>query len=73
MDKNQTVYYARSVPNCNIFEVCELVVRTVAPTYCTGYDVKTKQAFCFSQEDPNIFDSYLDAINYMRERKEDTK
>lgn len=73
MDKQDTVYLARAVPLCNIYEVVELCVRTVYDddTY-VGYDTNTKQAFLFSGKDigVQIFTCRKDAADTVNAIKE---
>lgn len=67
MDKGDTIYYARSVPSCNIYDVCELTVRTVAETYFAGFDSASKQAFIFNYGDDRVYQHRVDALNRVKE------
>lgn len=44
LKKKDVVYYARIIPNTGIYEVCELIIRTVADDYFAGYGQK-RQAY----------------------------
>ena len=53
IDVGNIVYYARVIPQCDIYEVLGLTVRTVDDDgWCVGIDNDgTKQAFPFDKED----------------------
>ena len=38
MKKQDILYYARIVPRTGIYEVCELLIRTVEESYFVGID-----------------------------------
>lgn len=40
-----TYYYARTIPNVGIYDVCELKIRTVEEEYCVGVDKHDKHAY----------------------------
>ena len=42
------VYYSRIMPTLGIFDVYELIVRTVADTYFVGMEKRDKKVFLFS-------------------------
>ena len=44
----QTMYYARIIPNQHIYDVCDVLIRTITDTYFVGMDKRTKQAFVFT-------------------------
>ena len=48
LKKKDVVYYARIIPNTGIYEVCELIIRTVAGDYFAGMDKKDKRAYLFA-------------------------
>lgn len=50
-NKGDTVYWARIVPSCDLYEVEELKLRTVEDTYAVGIEKHTKQAFLFNYTD----------------------
>lgn len=49
LDTNQLIYYARILHSS--FEVCDLVVRSVYPTYFVAIDKHDKRAFLFNYDD----------------------
>lgn len=52
IEVGNTVFYARVVPQCDIYEVLKLTVRTVSEsTWCIGVDAETRQAFPFNKDD----------------------
>ena len=51
MDINERIFFARTVPLCDIYEVIELNVRTVNGNWFVGVDVNTRQAFPFDESD----------------------
>ena len=60
--KGQKLYYARIIPSANIYDVCELVVRTVEEDYFAGIDKHDKHVYLFSY-------SHIDNIIFIN-RKE---
>ena len=53
----QTMYYARIIPNQNIYYVCDVLIRTITDTYFVGMDKRTKQAYIFTYDciDKTVF------------------
>lgn len=60
----QTMYYARIIPNQHIYDVCDVLIRTITDTYFVGMDKRTKQAFVFTYDciDKTIFHKRGDAL-----------
>lgn len=50
MDKGDKYYYADIVKSCGVFEVYDMIIRTVEPTYFVGVDIKSHRAFLFDYE-----------------------
>ena len=50
LKKKDIVYYARIIPNTGIYEVCELIIRTVADDYFAGMDKRDKRTYCRSAQ-----------------------
>lgn len=48
LNKGDIVYYARILPPVGIYEICELVVRTIEDTYFVGVDKRDKHSYSFS-------------------------
>lgn len=52
LNKNDIVFYARTIPSAGIYDVLELKIRTVEIDWFVGIEKRDKQAFLFS--DANI-------------------
>jgi len=50
MNIGDKVYFCSIIPNCHIYEVLELIIRTVADTWAVGVDNHTKHAFLFGYD-----------------------
>lgn len=68
MKKGDMVYYARIIPSCDIYEVCDLKIRTVMEDWFCGSDVHTKQARLFENKCLNetVFYNRNDALEYVK-------
>ena len=66
--KKDIVYYARTIPETGIYDVCELKVRTVEDGWFVGVDKKDKHAYLFYNKSINdvIFFSRKDALNKVK-------
>lgn len=51
VEKGDIVYYARIMPKTEIFEVLELKVRSIYPTYFVSVEKRTKCSFLFAYKD----------------------
>jgi len=51
LKKKDKLYYARILPPVEIYEVCELIIRTVKDTWFVGVDKRDKRAYLFSYND----------------------
>lgn len=51
LNKKDKLYYARIIPKTRIFEVCELIIRTVNDTWFVAVDKRDKHAYLFIYED----------------------
>lgn len=69
MSKGDHVYLCEVVPSCGIFELLDLVIRTVTDTYAVGVDEKTKQAHLFTYDmmDEYVFHHRIDALEALRD------
>lgn len=56
MSVGDRMYMCLVVPNCEIYDVLELTIRTVLDTWAVGVDTHTKQAYLF---DYNMIGSYV--------------
>lgn len=51
LKKKDRLYYARIIPRTKIYEVCEVIIRTVAPSWFVAIDRRDKHAYLFSYND----------------------
>ena len=54
VEKNDIVYFARTVPVCDIYEVLQLEIRSVGEKWFVGVDTSTRQAFPFDKDDIGV-------------------
>ena len=55
MTVNDIVYYARVVPQCDIYETLQLTIRTASDGWYVGVDNTTRQAFPFDEDSVGVF------------------
>lgn len=53
LKRKDIVYYARIIPTSSIYDVCELIVRTVEDNWFVGIDKRDKHAYMFKDSDIN--------------------
>lgn len=51
LKKKDRLYYARIIPKTRIFEVCEVLVRTIEDTWFVAIDKSDKHAYLFVYDD----------------------
>lgn len=51
LKKKDKVYYARIVPASNMYDVCELTIRTVEDNWFVGIDKHDRHAYLFYNSD----------------------
>lgn len=51
LKKNDKLYYARIIPKTRVYEVCEMIVRTVEDTWFVAIDKRDKHAYLFVYDD----------------------
>ena len=68
LKRKDIVYYARIIPNTGIYEVCELIIRTVADDYFAGMDKRDKRTYLFGYNaiDNTVFVNRKDALNKVK-------
>ena len=68
LKKKDVVYYARIIPNTGIYEVCELIIRTIADDYFAGMDKRDKRTdlFGYNAIDNTVFVDRKDALNKVK-------
>ena len=69
MKKQDILYYARIVPRTGIYEVCELLIRTIEETYFVGIDKRDKHAYLFLYSDINntVFKNRKEALKKVKD------
>ena len=69
MKKQDILYYARIVPRTGIYEVCELLIRTVEESYFVGIDKRDKHAYLFLYSDINntVFENRKEALKKVKD------
>lgn len=75
MNKGDIYYFARIIPNVGVYDVCEIIVRTVGDTWFVGCDKSDKRAYIFSYNDLNkrVFENRLDALTKVLNAEENKK
>lgn len=75
LKKKDIVYYTRIIPNCGIYDLCELKVRGVYDGYFVGTDRRDKQAILlnFSEIGKTVFANRKEAIKKVEEAKRNGK
>lgn len=69
MRKKDVLYYARIIPTCSVYEVCEIIIRTIEDDYFVGIDKHDKHAYIFSYDciGDTVFGKRRDALNKVLE------
>lgn len=69
------LYYARIIPNCNTYDVCDLTIRTVTDRYFVGVDKRDKRAYLFTYEDLGVivFEERNEALKKVNKAEENKK
>ena len=75
LTKGQKVYYARVFESVGVFELIDLKIRTVADTWFSGTEQRTKQAYIFNMNDINkiVFLERNEALELVIEAQETYK
>ena len=74
LKKKDIVYFARIIPKLGIYDVCELIVRTVHDTWFVGIDKRDKHAFLLNNSSINetVFENRKDALEKIRSVENDS-
>ena len=66
-----SIYYARIIPKTGIYEVCEIILRTIEDTWFVGTDKRDKHAYMFNYSDLNtiLFAERKDALDKVKAAK----
>lgn len=69
------LYYARIIPTVGIFDVCQLIIRTVKENYFAGRDKVDQHAYIFNYSDFGVvlFHNREQALNIVLAAEADNK
>lgn len=69
MKKKDIVYYARIQPSLGVYDVLELIVRTVEKDWFSGMDKRDKRVYLFNNKDIDklVFTDRKVALNKVKE------
>lgn len=75
MKRKDIVYYARIQPTLGVYEVLELIVRTVEKEWFTGMEKRDKRVYLFANKDLNntVFTDRKDALNKVKDAEKNKK
>lgn len=75
LKKKDIVYYTKIVPNCGIYDVYELIIRTITDDYFVGIDKIDKYAFLlyYSDVGKTVFVNRKDALDKVKEAEKNKK
>ena len=75
MKKKDVVYYARIQQTLGVYDVLELIVRTVENTWFSALDKRDKRVYLFNNKDLNktVFTDRDDALKTVKESEKDKK
>lgn len=73
--KNDVFYYTRIIPNCGIYDVLEIKIRSVYEDYFVGIEKRDKHVFLFyySNIDKILFRDRKIAINKVNEAEKNKR
>ena len=75
LKRKDIIYYARIIPTSSIYEVCELIIRTVEDNWFAGIDKRDKRAYIFSDSDINkiVFKNRKEALKKVLDAESNKK
>lgn len=67
--KKDILYYARIIPKANIYDICELSIRTIQEDYFVGTDKRDKHAYLFSYSaiGKTVFHDRKEALKFLKD------
>ena len=73
LHKKDIIYYAHIIPQLGVYDVCEIIIRTIEKDYFAGIDKHDKRAYLFSYDDftKTVFLQRKDALNKVKEAEKD--
>ena len=75
LKKKDVVYYTRIIPTSGIYDVLELIIRTVEDDWFVGMEKRDKQAFLFKDNELNktVFVNRKEALRIVQEAEKNKK
>lgn len=75
MKRKDIVYYARIQPTLGVYDVLELIVRTVEKEWFAGMDKREKRVYLFPNKDFNkkVFTDRKEALNVVKKAEKNKK
>lgn len=75
LKREDIVYYSRITPNCGIYDVCELKIRTVHDDWFVGIEKHDKHAYLFNNSDIGkiVFVDRQDSLNKVKDAEKNKK
>lgn len=69
LKKKDKMYYARILPKADVYDVCELTIRTVEDDWFVGIDKHDKHAYIFNNPDIDkiVFSDRTMALELVKE------
>lgn len=69
LKKKDIVYYTKIMPSVGIYDLCELIIRTVEDDYFVGIDKRDKHAYLFGYNsiDKTVFTDRKVALKLVQE------
>lgn len=69
LKKKDRLYYAHIIPTVGIYDICEIIIRTVKDNWFVGIDKKGERAYYFSYKDINntLFFNRKDALDKVKD------
>ena len=75
LKRRDVVYYTRIIPTSGIYDVLELIIRTVETDWFVGLEKRDKQAFLFKDNELNktVFIDRKEALKVVQEAEKRKK
>lgn len=75
LKKKDIVYYARILPQVNIYDVCDMIVRTAEDDWFVAIDKRDRHAFYFNNSDigTRVFFDRNEALSKVKEAEKSTQ
>lgn len=75
LKKKDIAYYAKIIPNCEIYEVCELKIRTVEDGWFVGIEKRDKHTYLLNNSEigKTVFMDRQDALDKVKAAEKNKK